>query len=243
MVGGDYTTIATLNDTEHYEWSDGTTDPVKINWSTSCFAKGTQIALANNTTKNIEDIVEGDEVLTFNHLNGAYEAQKVYLAHKGDHKANAVTLHFNNNETITVVGEHDLFNQEELTYVTITNENAVNYIGKHFYNTNDGYVELVEVTEVKDVEYYSIYTEYNANCIANNMLTVPDDDDERLQIFNFNEDLTIDHEQLDKDIAQYGLFETEEFTAEQHETMGVKYVNIMVGKGLVTIEELEARMQ
>ncbi len=209
----------------------------------TCFAKGTKITMSDGSTKNIEDIKLGDYVLTFNHEKGIFESQEVYVAWKGKELESAFTLHFDNEESISIVGEHDLFEKENLKYVMITEENAESFIGKHFYSvTESKYLELISVTkENEKTEYYSIYTKFNENSIANGMLSVPDDVDFKLNMYDFNENLSINYEQLKLDIQKYGLFEysnAEGCTKEEYDFMNMRYLNIMVGKKLVTWEEL-----
>jgi len=211
----------------------------------NCLAAGTQITMADGSFKSIEDIDEGDAVLTFNHETGVYEAQKVCFVWKSSTKKKAFTLHFGNGETLSIVGEHDLFEQESLQYVTVYQSTAESFIGKHYYSAADGkYVELTGVTYGDEpVDYYSIYTEFNANCMANGMLSLPDDD-QRLDIYKFNEDLTIDHAQLEADIEEFGLYEypaNAVYSKEQYDAWSLKYVYVMIGKGIGTWDEFVAR--
>lgn len=175
--------------------------------------------------------------------NGIYESQEVYLVWKSTRSKFAFTLHFDNKETVSIVGEHDLFEKENLKYVTITDENAESFIGKHFYSAVDGkYVELLSVSKGnEETEYYSIYTKFNENCIANGMLSVSDDVDFKLNMYDFNENLTINQEQLKLDIQRYGLFEFRNIkscTKEEYDFMNMRYLNICIGKKLITWDEI-----
>ncbi len=91
------------------------------------------------------------------------------------------------------------------------------------------------------------------NCIAQGVLSVPDDADYQLNIFTFNEDLTVNQEQLQNDIDTYGLYTTEGsdylskeeydrygLSDEEFEMLQLKYINLMIGKGLITKEVLFA---
>jgi len=213
-----------------------------------CLAAGTRITMADGSLKNIEDIVYGDEVLTYNHEAGKFEGQEVYLAWKSETKKCAFTLHFTNGIDLSVIGDHCLFEKESLSYAAIFENTAEQFIGKHFYNATSGrYEELLSVSyETEPVEYYEIYTEYNANCIAESMLNVALDDSERLNMYKFYDDLTIDHEQLANDIAEFGLYEYHNnsgFPKEIYDMIGWKYVNVMVGKGLGTMEDFNRRKE
>jgi len=75
------------------------------------------------------------------------------------------------------------------------------------------------------------------------MLTVPDDVDYILNIYELDENLKADAEQLKADIEKYGLLDVErdypEFIEfkEQMEALMCKYQYIALGKGLMTIED------
>jgi len=209
-----------------------------------CLAAGTQIQMADGTEKNIEDVAAGDQVLTFNHETGVYEPQNVRFSYHGGYTKKPFTLHFDNGSALSVVGLHDLFEEESLKYVPITEENAEDFIGKHFYCAEDSaYVMLESVTyDTEAVDFYTVYTDYNENCIANGMLTLPDDVDSLLNIYEFRQDLTADQTELAKDIAEFGLYEYPEnaaYTREQYDALRVKYALIMVGKGLCTAEDID----
>ncbi len=211
----------------------------------SCFAEGTGVLTADGTYKNIEDINEGDVIKTFDHNTGKLCNQEVFYAFEGDDYSKSFTLNFSNNKKISVVDIHDFFEKESMQYVKISKANAKNYIGKHFYNAVDNrYEELLSVEYNNDsVKYYSLYTKYDFNCIAEGMLTVPDDVDCHLRIFKFNDDLTVNQEQLQKDIEKYGLYAYDPYdvwTEEEYDYQEGKYFNIMIGKGLITIEEAHA---
>jgi len=210
----------------------------------NCLSEGTKITMGDGSLKNIEDVQYGDKVLTFNHETGKYESQEVYVAYEGETTSNSFTLSFTNDIELNVVGVHDLFELESLKYVAISEDNAEEFVGKHFYNsTSQRYEELLDVTINNDsVRYYSLYTNTNQNCIANSMLTLPDDVDYMANFYEFNEDLTVDMEVLANDIATYGLYEYTSDCVCSYEMFmkqRVYYLNIIMGKGLITLEEVQ----
>jgi hypothetical protein len=77
------------------------------NWS-FCFIAGTLITLANGEVKPIENVLIGDEVLTYNEKNGIHETGIV-----GDLKEHEVSqvikLTFNNGNNIITTPEHPFF--------------------------------------------------------------------------------------------------------------------------------------
>ncbi len=175
----------------------------------ACLVEGTLITMDDGSFKSIEDLKEGDLVKSFNHLTGEYVDSKVYLIYKGNSKSEYFTLNFKSGNSLSIVGVHDLFNKEENKYVRISSSNYSSYIGKHFFDaTNNTWDILESVTLSNDTkEYYSIYTESTFNVISNNMLTIPNDVDFEYEIFEFNNDLTINQDILNQDIKKYGLLD------------------------------------
>jgi len=211
----------------------------------TCLAAGTKITIADGSVKNIEDVREGDMVLTLDHEAGCFVGKPVVYAYKGDAPKCAFTLKFDNGAELSIVGEHDLFQQESNKYVFISEENARSFIGKHFYSAADKrFAQLLSVTnETEASDYYELYTAKTFNTVANGMLNVADDVDYLLNIYEFGADFKADEKALAQDISAFGLRENEDrfgFTAEEYENWGLKYIDVAAGKGLKSIEEIEA---
>jgi len=214
----------------------------------ACFVEGTLITMADGTKKAIEDIKIGDKVKSFNHEKGIYESQKVDYVYSSVSSSDYFILNFESGTSLGIVDCHDLFNKELNKYVTITNENYSKYIDKYFYNVtlnndNGGYDKLVSVTSsLESKKYYSIYVEYTVNCIANGFLSCPDDVDYRLNIYEFNNNLVADSNQLNDDLETFGikLFSDCKLVESQteYDMLGIKYYNVYIGKGLITEREL-----
>jgi len=215
-------------------------------YKSCCFAAGTDIAMGDGSTKKIENIKVNDEVLTYNHEAGKYETQKVCIVFKGKVPVVPFTLHFSDGSEVSITNTHYLFVKEELKYAAISKDNAQSYIGKHFYSCyKNDYIELVDVTYQEDVvDFYTIYTEYNFNYFANGLLNISDDIAEYLNFYTFKEDLSVDLDVLNEDIHTYGLFEYSSdlsINFEEFEVWHGKYANIIIGKGLLTWEDIENR--
>jgi len=177
----------------------------------TCFAAGTPITMADGSRRNIEDITEGDLIKTFDHETGKFSSAPVYYAFKGETPAAPFTLTFDNGKSLSIVGCHDLLEQESRKYVTITESNAETFIGSSFYGEDGRWHKLLSVTEENDsCEYYSLYTAGHQNCFANGFLSVPDDVDYLLNIYELDENLKADEERLASDIAEYGLYSFED---------------------------------
>jgi len=217
---------------------------IYLSKKTMCLKEGTKILMADGSLSNIEDVKENDYIKSFDHFSGELVNEKVFLAYQGKDKTNTFTLHFDDGDEVGIAGRHDLFSKKTMNYVTINELNVSDYIGDYFYDAvNKRWDKLVNVrAETELSNYYSLYTEHSFNCIANNMLTVPDDGDDFLKIFKFNNDLTVNQEELNKDIKKYGLYEFEDdgyITKEEYDAYNVKYLNIVIGKGIATLEEIK----
>ena len=70
-----------------------------------CFAAGTKVLLADRTSKNIEDIREGDRVMSFNSMTNTQEPATVLETAAVNH-CNLVTYTFDNGSTITATDDH-----------------------------------------------------------------------------------------------------------------------------------------
>jgi len=211
----------------------------------SCFAAGTLITMADGSKKRIEDITLDDRIRTFDHEAGSLSSEGLYYIYKSIVKSNSFTLTFDSGATLEIVDCHDLLEKESRKYVTISQNKADSFVGKSFYNAELGiWDKLTKVTiNNTPVEYYSIYSSYHINCIANGFLTVPDDVDYTLNIYELDENLKADAEQLAADIAKYGLTDPATFpefadVIDVLEKANIKYCKIAIGKGLITWEAL-----
>ncbi len=202
----------------------------------ACLTSGTIITMANGTYKNIEDIEVGDYVKTFDHLTNEYVSSMVYLVYKSDTKEHYFTLNFESGSSLNIVGLHSLFNKEENKYVRLSMDNVSSYIGKHFYNaTSKSWDKLTSYAYSTDKkEYYSIYTESTFNVISNNLLSLSSDTDFEYEIFEFNNDLSINTNKLNEDINKYGLLEFEDCVYvtdyDVYKRFNLQYYYIWLGK-------------
>lgn len=212
----------------------------------SCLSAGTKITMPDGTEKNIEEIEAGDFILAFDHELGCFVGSEVHFVYRSDTPARAFTVSFSDGGELSVVGEHDLFEKESMKYVTVTDKNASQFVGRHFYSAYlKAFVELTGVKyETKMTDYYSIYTSRTLNCIANGMLNVADDVDYMLNIYEFDEELKADGHVLMNDIKKFGLFTAYEnfgYSHQEYSDWNIKYVSIVFGKGLRTFDEIMSK--
>lgn len=132
----------------------------------SCFIAGTQITLPNGETKNIEDIVIGDSILTFNETTQTTEPGTV-----GDLKQheveNTIKLIFTDNTNITTTSEHPFYVKDK-GWVE-----AGNLVKSDICKKSDGSdLEILEIEGVvgKTMVYNLLDVSENHNFFANEIL-------------------------------------------------------------------------
>ncbi len=215
--------------------------------SDSCLAKGTPILMADGTTKNVEDIVLGDIVLTLDHMTGKLVPSAVAFTYYGYGEVDILKLKFANGTELEVLNlGHGLYDATLDKYVLVAPDNVDELIGHTFACVNSdgsvGETALIGYELSHDtVERYDLATANNLNHIAGGMLACSDTIVGVCNTFDFDS-LVYDQEQLERDIEQYGLYTYEEWseyvTREQFEAFGGAYFKIAVGKGLVTEQDI-----
>ena len=219
--------------------------------SSICFTEGTLITLANGVQKAIENISLNDNIMSFNHHNGYYEAKSIlFVVNHGFIDGEVMVLKFSNGRSLELVGIHSLFNLSRKEYVNISIDNYNDYIGDEFLlydSSNSNYLDdgvKLETIEIvtKSTRIYSIVSKDNVNAIANGILSntpyVPD----TYNIFELDNSLKYDPILMAKDIEKYGLYEYEEFKEyipkEIFDGANLKYYKVAIEKGLMTEYEL-----
>lgn len=218
----------------------------------SCITSGTLLTLADGTQKKVEDLLDTDLLLVFNHETGQFEAAPLIFVDRDEWtKYNVVNLEFSNGEITRLIYEHGYFNNTLNKYVYITEDNYQEYIGHEFtfYNGN----ELETVTLVNSYitnEYvgcYSPVTAYHLNYFVDGFLSMPGGITGLFNIFEYNEDMTYDIDKMNEDIAKYGLYTYEDFKDylpyEVYLAFPGPYLKVSVGKGYVTFEEILAYIE
>ncbi len=199
--------------------------------------------MADGTQKNIEDINYGDMVRTFNHEVGAFSSAQICCIFQGPKPAASFTLTFASGSSLKIVGKHDLLEKNSRKYVPVTYNCAAENIGKSFYNTvTNAWDEVTNVTyNTEKTNCYSIYSAYHINTIADDFLSAPYDAGFNLNIYELDENLKADPEQLAADIAQYGLCTADDFPKVVNYKEMFNALNrnskIALGKGLISLSQ------
>ncbi len=218
---------------------------ITLSASSSCFATGTLITLADGSQKKIEDITFGDKILAWDFFTGSYAEKEIsLLVYHGDDEYTVVNTVYSDGTVLRTIGEHGVFDYDLNKFVYITAENCTDYIGHRFvkYVSKDAYeiVTMVDAyTETEVTGSYSISSAGTSNAIAEGLLTVAPPED----FYNWIEmdgKLHYDVEQFNADVEKYGLYDYEVFSDyvsyEQFVAFNGAYLKIPVEKGLFTFD-------
>lgn len=215
----------------------------------SCIAAGTLITLADGTVKVVEDILETDILLVYDHVTGEYVPSSIiFIERDGWDYYNVIYLEYSNGVVNRLIYEHAMFDLTLNTYVYITEDNYQDYIGHEFAYFNGESIESVtlENAYVKN-EYtgcYSLVTAVHLNYFIDGMFSIPGGISGIFNIFEYGEDLKFDAEKMQADIDAYGLFTYEDFAEyvpeEVFYAFQAQYFKVSIAKGYITFDEILA---
>jgi len=146
-----------------------------------CFPAGTQITMADGTTKNIEDVIEGDEVLSYNEKTLQNEVKKVIGTKQPVH-SDLVKYHLSNDTELTCTFDHPVYvNGSDLSSFIPEWTNKRYDLDKKVDKIKVGdlltlttnsqvAVKEIEVLDPVDTQTYIITVEDNHNFFANGVL-------------------------------------------------------------------------
>ena len=147
----------------------------------SCFIAGTKITMEDGSTKNIEDIVEGDIVLSFNEESKIIEPKKVIGLKQPIHN-DIVKYHISNGDDIICTFDHPLYvNGLELASYMPDLTNVRYEIGREVVKIKEGdllsqkdgdsvSIRMIEPLPEIDIQTYIITIENNHNFYVNGIL-------------------------------------------------------------------------
>ena len=145
-----------------------------------CFGAGTEIVLADNSTKKIEEITNADWILSYNYLTGDLEKVKVSQLITARH-TNLLKLHFADREII-VTDDHPFWTKEQKWASVNPTKSNYNYeqesevvqlkVGnKIFVPTENKFIDLIAIEKIEEEQLtYTIELTTNDNFIANGLL-------------------------------------------------------------------------
>ena len=148
----------------------------------SCFVAGTKILMGDNTEKNIEDVVEGDIVISFNETTLENEPKEVIGLKQPVHST-MVKYHFANGGDVSCTYDHPIYvGNYEIASITpsVTND-RYDIPGKttrqivvgdtiHLSNGSTSTIDEIEDLPMLDYQTYLITVADNHNFYANGIL-------------------------------------------------------------------------
>lgn len=139
-----------------------------------CIASGTDITLADGSTKKIEDITFDDDLLVWNFYEGKFDSAKPLWISKERMASSYNLCRFDNGSEIGFVGElnkgfHRIYND---TTKSFTYTGTQTNVGDKTFTDKETFTALIsqEIIDQK-VSYYNIGTEKHINLFANGILT------------------------------------------------------------------------
>ena len=139
-------------------------------WTYYCFLAGTQITLADGTTKAIENIEYTDELKVWNFDDGCYDtAYPMWISKPGTMERYFI-ITLDDGTVLKVSGAnsgHKIYNVDENKF-----EGCVSIeVGTHVY-TESGIKEIVSKETINEpITYYNLMTYRHINCFAEGILT------------------------------------------------------------------------
>lgn len=217
--------------------------------ASTCIAAGTMITMGNGDRKAVEKLVIGDVIRTFDHINGIVSSSQVCFIMESKKAANAFTLMFEDGIKVTVIEEHGFYDMDEKKYAFINARNAEEYIGHHFFDADKGRELALEGFELLNdcVDAYAIATSSHLNHLSNGILSMCDGTFKYFaNLFEYDSLMKYDADKMEEDIETYGLtplekvLELEGFTKTDYYDYNLQYLDIAIGKGLISWEWMEA---
>ena len=222
----------------------------------SCIVAGSLITLSDGRQVPVETLTGEETLLVWNLYTGTFdEAPILFLDFDSFAKYTVVRLTFSDGTELGVVSEHGIWDCNLNEYVYL-DKDAAQYLGHTFLRvSSDGngnristQVTLVDVEVCNEfTAVYSPVTEGHLCYYVNGMLSMPGGIEGLFNIFEVDGDrMAYDEEQMQADIAQYGLYTYEEFaqivpvSEEAFDALGGQYLKVAVGKGLIDVQTLES---
>ncbi|MBO5046046.1 MAG: S8 family serine peptidase [Clostridia bacterium] len=222
----------------------------------SCIVAGSLITLSDGRQVPVETLTGEEMLLVWNLHTGTFdEAPILFLDFDSFAKYTVVRLTFSDGTELGVVSEHGLWDCNLNEYVYL-DKDAAQYLGHTFLRvSSDGngnristQVTLIDVEVCNEfTAVYSPVTEGHLCYYVNGMLSMPGGIEGLFNLFEVDGDrMAYDEEQMQADIAQYGLYTYEEFaqivpvSEEAFDALGGQYLKVAVGKGLIDVQTLES---
>lgn len=214
----------------------------------TCVTKDTLITLADGSQKRVDELARDEIIRVWDHELGGFANVKIGWIIKHDNiaiKHNIINLKFNNGINLKLIGSHALFNLTQNEYIMISPDNAKEYIGDDFVFDNGENIERIKLIDVdiyqEETIAYSIVSSGTINAFTNGILSSTPQVETLLNGFGFDNE-TLKYVNYEEEVQKYGYYSYEELshllTYEEYEITNAKKFKILIGKGVITWEEL-----
>ena len=229
-----------------------TNEQVTVNFddASSCVTADTLVTLGDGSQKRIDEVTYEDELLVWNFFTGEYDVVPASIIfYHGDDNFEVLALNFEDGTTVKTINVHGFFDKDANEFVFIDKDNVESFIGHNFIKVNGdkyGEVKLVGYDIYEEFTgCYSIQSAFHNNFITEGMfsLTIPAYEG-WFDYFEIGNEMKYDEEKKQADIKKYGLYTYEDFaeyvTYEQFMAFNGPYLKVLVGKGVVTFDQILA---
>ncbi len=223
----------------------------ELKHGSSCVLPSAKVLMADGSYKQAGKIRMGDMIIAFNHEAGKFEPNKVIGNDHLNQPAqyyNVIHLEFENGKSTDFLTEHGYFDTTLNKYVYLHADDAANYIGHEFVFCENGKVTTSKLSKVaQSIVYTKIVcpaTANHLNFIADDILTIGGGLTGFFNIFEYDPNtLAFDKDKMQEDIDTFGLLGYESFEKyfpkEIYDLLPCKYLNVSIGKGLITWDIFE----
>ena len=223
---------------------------VTVNFAdeSGCVTSDTLIMLADGKQKRIDEVTYSDNLLVWNFLEGKLDiVPAAIIFYHGDELYEVLTLKFEDGTSVKTINVHGFYDVNVNEFVFIDKNNVNRYLGHEFAKTNGENIETVKLIGYELSEEftgsYSIQSAIHINFITEGMLseTVPPIEG-WFDYFEIGEDMKYDEAKMQADIERYGLYDYSDFaeyvTYEQFIAFNGPYLKVLVGRGVLTFEQI-----
>ena len=219
----------------------------------TCLAPGTLITMADGSTKSVENIKAGDELLVWDMVRGAFDHSPVlFVEHNEESEKEVIRLDFSDDTKIEFIFEHGFFDINANRYIYLHNlEEAKTCIGHYFLKYDPDTKKHTKVKVIKASAERRVTTTHSPCTIrhlcvyANGLLTMPGATAPFTNTFKINRKThSYDTNDMIKCLRKYGYFTAIDFAeylpAEMFYAFQGEFLKVKIEKGETSMEEILA---
>ena len=239
----DFSTLVTYDMVLYAKWTEDS--------GGGCVTGDTLITLADGTQKRADQITYDDVLLVWDFYTGQYTVSVPSAIYNYGNKVYTVTnLIFEDGTVVKMIAEHEFFDVEANSFIYISEDNVSEFIGHEFLKVDGNSYKSVKLVGYEYTEEYTgsytILTAIHYNCITEGMFSLTADPSYKCEtffrIFEVGEGMKFDETKMQAEIDKYGLYTYEDYAQyvsyEEFIAFGGAYFKVLVGKGLLTFEDI-----